>query len=74
MAKNKAKKHLERMVGRALLDPKFRERLFSDPERTIREEGFELTEDQMAALSKLDRQKAESAIEELDQVMGQPWS
>jgi hypothetical protein len=74
MAKKKAKKDLERMVGRALLDPKFRARLFAAPEKTIREEGFELNEDQMAALSKIDRQKAQSAVEELDQVMGQPWS
>ena len=74
MANEKAKNDLERMIGRALLDLKFRERLFADPEKTLREEGFELTEDQMAALSKIDRQKAQSTIEEMDQVMGQPWS
>ena len=74
MAKKKAKKNLERMVGRAFLDPKFRERLIADPEKAIREEGFELTEEQMAALSKIDRQKAQSAVEALDQVTGQPWA
>lgn len=74
MAKKKAKKDLERMVGRALLDPEFRARLFADPEKAIREAGFELTEEQISSLTKIDRQKAQGAIEELDQVMGQPWS
>ena len=74
MANDKAKNDLERMVGRAFLDLKFRERLFADPEKTLLAEGFELTEAQVAALSKIDRQKAQSAIEEMDQVMGQPWS
>jgi hypothetical protein len=74
MAKKKAKKNLERMVGRAFLDPKFRERLIADPEKAIQEEGFELTEEQMTALRKIDRQQAQSAIEALDQVTGQPWS
>ena len=74
MAKKKARKHLERMVGRALLDPKFRERLLADPEKAIREEGFELSEEDVAALSKIDRQQAQSAIEALDEVTGQPWT
>jgi hypothetical protein len=74
MAKKKARKHLERMVGRALLDPKFRERLLADPEKALREEGFELSEEDKVALEKIDRQQAQSAIEALDEVTGQPWS
>lgn len=74
MAKKKARKHLERMVGRALLDPKFRERLLADPEKVIREEGFVLSEEDVAALKKIDRQQAQSAIEALDEVTGQPWT
>jgi hypothetical protein len=74
MAKKKSQKHLERMVGRALLDPKFRERLLADPEKALREEGFELSEEDKAALEKIDRQQAQSAIEALDEVTGQPWT
>ncbi|HSR34581.1 MAG TPA: Franean1_4349 family RiPP [Anaerolineae bacterium] len=69
-----AQKELERLVGRAILDLKFRERLFADPEKAIREEGFDLTEDEMATLRRIDREKAKSAVEALDAVAGQPWT
>jgi hypothetical protein len=69
-----AQKDLERLIGRAILDLKFRERLFADPEKTIQEEKFDLTEDEMAMLSKIDLQKAKSAVEAMDAVAGQPWT
>jgi hypothetical protein len=69
-----AKKDFERLVGRALLDPKFRERLFAEPEKAIREAGFDLTEDEMATLSKVDPEKAKSALEAMDSLAGQPWT
>jgi hypothetical protein len=69
-----ASRDVERLVGRALLDLKFRERLFADPETAIREEGFDLTEEEMASLSKIDRQEAQRALETLDAAAGQPWT
>jgi pimeloyl-CoA synthetase len=69
-----AHEELERLVGRAILDLKFRERLFADPEKAIREEGFDLTEEEMASLSKIDRQEAQKAVEALDAAAGQPWT
>jgi hypothetical protein len=69
-----AREELERLVGRALLDLKFRARLFADPETAIREEGFDLTEEEMDSLSKIDLQEAQKAVEALDAASGQPWT
>ena len=68
-----AKQKLERLIGRAVLDPKFREKLFADPEKAIREAGFDLTAEEMAGLKKLDPQKSRDAVESLAALDAQPW-
>lgn len=42
-----AREDLERLIGRAVLDAQFRERLFDDPEKAAREAGFDLTEEEI---------------------------
>lgn len=69
-----AREDVERLIGRAILDPKFRERLFVDPEKAIREAGFDLTEEEMAALKEVDPQKAREAVEGVAALGAQPWS
>lgn len=69
-----AKKDFERLVGKALLNPRFRERLFADPEKAIRKAGLDLTDEEMATLNKVDPEKAKSALEAMDSVAGQPWT
>ena len=55
----------KRLVGRAVLNTRFRERLFADPEKAVREEGFDLSAEEMAVLSKIDRARAKKAIEKV---------
>ena len=69
-----AREDVERLIGRAVLDPKFRERLFVDPEKAIREGDFDLTEEEMAALKEVDPQKAREAVEGVAALGAQPWS
>lgn len=68
-----AKKDVERLIGRAVLDPDFREKLFADPEKAIREAGLELTETEMAGLMEVDREKARAAVDEMAGLVAQPW-
>jgi hypothetical protein len=45
-------RELEAIIGRAILDQEFRDRLFADRAATL--EAYELSEDELAALRKLD--------------------
>ena len=67
------KKDVERLVGRAILDAEFRERLFADPEATVREEGFDLTKKEMAALKTVDAEKARALASELEATPTSTW-
>ena len=69
-----AKQDLERLIGRAVLDPKFREQLFTDPEKAIREGDFDLSDEEMAALKKVDPQEARDAVEGMAALGAQPWA
>jgi hypothetical protein len=67
------KKDVERLVGRAILDAEFRERLFADPEKTVREEGFNLNKKEMAALKEVDAEKAMALAGELESTPKSTW-
>ena len=69
-----ARQDLERLIGRAVLDAKFRESLFADPEKAIGEAGFELSDEEMAALKAIDPQQAREAVEGMDTLDAQPWA
>lgn len=60
-----AKKDFERLVGRALLDPRFRERLFADPDKAIQEAGFDLTPKEVELVKSVDKEKAETLATEM---------
>ena len=68
-----ASKDLERLVGRTILDAEFRKRLFADPETAIREEGYDLTPDEMAQLQKVDKEKAMALAEEMAALPKEIW-
>lgn len=53
------------IIGRAVVDPEFRELLFSNPEKAI--EGFELTERESAAMMELDREEFDAASSEIEE-------
>jgi hypothetical protein len=50
------------LIGRAIADPDFRAALIADPEKAIKEAGYELTQTEMASLRELD---LKAAAEEL---------
>jgi hypothetical protein len=68
-----ASKDLERLVGRVVLDAEFRKRFFTDPETVIREEGYDLTSDEIAQLQKVDKEKAMAMAEEMAAVPEEVW-
>jgi hypothetical protein len=68
-----AQKDLERLIGRAVLDTEFRARLLADPEKVIREEGFDLTEEELEKVKEVDGEKAKATLEEMAALAGQPW-
>ncbi len=49
------------LIGRALFDAEFRERLLADPEGTLRAEGIEPDEETLGHLAKLDPAMLEKA-------------
>lgn len=63
-----AEQDLERLIGKAVLYPEFREKLMADPDKVIEEEGFELTEEQIASLKALDPEAVKAALQEVDAV------
>jgi hypothetical protein len=68
-----ASKDLERLVGRAILDPEFRKRLFADPEAVIRREGYQLSPEEMAQLLAVDKEKAATLAEEMEAIPEDSW-
>ncbi len=64
---------LERLIGRAVLDAQFREKLFDDPERAAREAGFDLTEEEIAHLQSIDAQEARALLKEAGTIPGGDW-
>ena len=69
-----AREDLERLIGRTVLDARFREMLFDDPERATREGGFDLTEEEeIAHLKSIDAQRARALLEEADAIPTAEW-
>jgi hypothetical protein len=68
-----ARQELERLIGRAVLDPEFREKLFTDPEKAIREAGFDLTEEEIAHLKSIDTEKTRALLEEAEAIPASDW-
>lgn len=62
---------LERLVGRAVMDPEFRDKLFADPEGVIKGSGLSLTSDEVDGVKKgIERMKQELTAEQIAQPFG----
>ena len=47
-------KEMHELIGRVVVDPAFRASMVEDPEKALKEGGYDLTEQQMAALKQRD--------------------
>lgn len=56
-------KEFYELIGRAIADREFRAKVLEDLEKAVQEAGYELTEEQMAALKAVD---LKSAAKDLD--------
>jgi len=60
-----SKEAVQTIIGRAVVDVQFRESLFTDPDQVLA--GFELTEEEVAALKAIDAVAVESFAGALDE-------
>jgi hypothetical protein len=66
-----SKEALQAVIGKAVLDSEFREALFADPDQAL--EGYELTEEEVAALKAIDAETMESFAGSLDERISKAW-
>ena len=57
-------KEIHELIGRAVADADFRARLVEDPEKTVKDAGFELTEEQLASLKQADLKGLSADLDE----------
>jgi hypothetical protein len=55
---------IQELLGRALADEAFRALLLDDPRQAARDAGYELAEEQLAALKTIDTQTLAEALDE----------
>ena len=57
-------KEMYELIGRMVADPAFRASLVEDPEKAVKDAGYELTEEQMAALKERDMEALSADLDE----------
>jgi hypothetical protein len=57
-------KEIHELIGRSVADADFRASLVEDPEKATKDAGFDLTEEQMAALKRLDMKALSADLDE----------
>ena len=57
-------KEMYELIGRIVADPAFRASVVEDPEKAVKEAGYELTEEQMAALKERDLKALSADLDE----------
>jgi len=60
-----SKEALQTVIGKAVADDKFREALFANPDKALA--GYDLTQDEVAALKSVDAETMESLAGSLDE-------
>ena len=55
---------VQELLGRALADEAFRAQLLDDPRQAARDAGYDLTQEQLAALKTIDTQTLAEALDE----------
>ena len=62
-----SQKGIEQLIGKALADKKFLEDLLKNPEAKIRDEGLDISAEELAQIKKVDAQKAKRFAESFSQ-------
>lgn len=57
-------KEIHELVGRAVVNAEFRKKLMADPENTVKEAGFSLTDEQLKTLKSMDGKGLASVLDE----------
>ena len=57
-------KEIHELVGRAVVDADFRKKLMADPENTVKEAGYDLTDEQLKALKDMNGKGLASVLDE----------
>jgi len=60
-----SKEAVQAVISKAVSDDKFREMLFASPDKAL--QGYDLTEDEIAALKKIDAETMQSLAGDLDE-------
>ena len=60
-----SKEAVQAVIGKAVMESEFRELLFANPDQAL--EGYELTDEEMAALKAIDAETMESFAGSLDE-------
>jgi hypothetical protein len=60
-----SQENLRKIIIRAVREPEYREALFGEPDRAL--EGYELTEEEVAALKGLEREKFDAVASEVEE-------
>ena len=66
------KKGYNELVGRAIVDQDFRKKLLTDPDKVIKDEGFDIAPEILAKLKAIDPVAAEAAVSKLEENFGDP--
>lgn len=61
-----AEKGQNELIGRAIVDRDFRNRLLEDPEKVIEEEGYEVSDEVLQQIKAVDPRAADTAVEDLN--------
>jgi hypothetical protein len=67
-------KKMYELIGRAIADPDFRAALIADPDKAIKEAGYELTDEEIASLREIDLKAGAEELGERLSKSSTPWS
>jgi len=58
-------KEMHELIGRAVVDAEFRKKLMANPENTVKEAGYDLTDEQLKALKSMNEKGLALVLDEI---------
>lgn len=68
-----ARDDIERLIGKAIIEPEFLRELLQDPEAAARRAGISLTPDEVEAIRQVSREQAMKFAEEFESRIVKRW-